>query len=722
MSAHPLKLRDRPYFKHIRPGQLITLLFPFLLLVDWGALRTIPRYNGLLAREAAFAFAILLVLAIYFLESVFSPQKDSQRRQGAQPQPDRLPDLFRPERRSQIAYRTELAVTGAFYGLALLSAASLLWTPFLYQSLHHTGLWIIYLATFILFRQALTIRRRLVVATAVVGLVAGSIAVLGIIEYYSSSFAPPSLSFAHRSVLAEILITAMPIYIMIFLCSRRQCFIWASYIVAVASFLAVLETGQRAPALGMLCSLILIAAFLFLKKARPINNRRILILVATLVALLIFQLVPSPLNRPQQEIASRLVETVQVEPNTQARLLFWGVALEMFKAHPLIGVGPGAYEPLYANYRARFVKNPENEWLSHLQEEALVERTHNEYLQLLAEMGAPGLVLFLLLCCGILYSGWLTFKSSNNVCVLGAIAGMVAFLISAGASSFGFRWIAGGVMFFFIASIATAPCLTRDRGQIRRRGDAFADAGTETSYVGTSECPTSSIRSTFYVLRSRLKMERRTDVFTLAFCLLLFAFFSWSSVRVMLGQLHEQRGNGVQFFSSDATKAIDEYNETLRFNPYNFGAKFNLGMALYHSGKAAESIPHLEYALRNGINVSVAYAYLAIACERAGEIEKAEQVLLESIAVYPKSVFLRSLYAEMLRRQGRTAEAGKYFASASQIDARQARGWYNLLVMGRAAAIAAVANGDLPPGQLKPENAIFLIMDREQQAMTARIQ
>jgi putative inorganic carbon (hco3(-)) transporter len=70
------------------------------------------------------------------------------------------------------------------------------------------------------------------------------------------------------------------------------------------------------------------------------------------------------------------------QTNVNLRLIAWGIALEEFGSSPVLGVGPGNFEKRYIEFG---LPTDEDGPIT----------THNAYLNILAELGLPGLVLFL---------------------------------------------------------------------------------------------------------------------------------------------------------------------------------------------------------------------------------------------------------------------------------------------------------------------------------------
>jgi O-antigen ligase len=78
------------------------------------------------------------------------------------------------------------------------------------------------------------------------------------------------------------------------------------------------------------------------------------------------------------------------EPATDTRTIFWAASLRMFEAHPLTGIGPGAWAPL----RPAFTLAGEVDYY--------IPHAHNLELHVLAELGVVGVVAAVVVCVGVL--------------------------------------------------------------------------------------------------------------------------------------------------------------------------------------------------------------------------------------------------------------------------------------------------------------------------------
>jgi O-antigen ligase len=82
----------------------------------------------------------------------------------------------------------------------------------------------------------------------------------------------------------------------------------------------------------------------------------------------------------------------QLSEMTSFRLPAYSAALAMFRERPLLGVGPGVFRALYLPYKLRLdAEHPQ--WIR-LGNQSFGQ-VHNDHLQILAETGLPGYLIFL---------------------------------------------------------------------------------------------------------------------------------------------------------------------------------------------------------------------------------------------------------------------------------------------------------------------------------------
>lgn len=153
-----------------------------------------------------------------------------------------------------------------------------------------------------------------------------------------------------------------------------------------------------------------------------------------------------------------------VKSSAKVRTQDWWIAYHMFQEQPLIGVGLGDYKREFLPYKAKFLRTERGqryaERVGYLQRAA---QAHNEYVQILAEMGVVGgfaLVFFLVV---LVRSAWRRLRANassveGSLWAAGLSAGTVAFL-SDSLFSFPLHLPANALLFAFLLGALSSPAL-----------------------------------------------------------------------------------------------------------------------------------------------------------------------------------------------------------------------------------------------------------------------
>lgn len=465
---------------------------------------------------------------------------------------------------------------------------------------------------------------------------------------------------------------------------------------AALALLATLQSLERAPFVGLLAGLLLVApVIVFKRNCRPRRPARALLLFAALVCVTLTQAEPAPRKQagtpaPTTTI-SRLQGKAGGDANTHVRFLFWGAALEMLRARPLLGVGANNYAAHFAEARALFAQRHPDSALLGLNENYLTVYAHNEYVQMASELGLTGLTFFVLFAAALVFAFLRALGDPRRAgFALCAAGGMLAFAVSSGASASSFRYMGGGLVFFFAASVVNS---------VSRR----TTASDENVRAGAAFMP----RVT------GLLTPRAAALLPLALMALMLCD---SSTRAWAVVLH-----GRAQATADRALADSLYRASLRWDASDAATHFDYGVMIASKGRAAEALPHLRYAVANGLNTSVCYARLAAVEEAAGDAEAAERTLASAARAYPRSVFVRVRHASALARTGRASEAELEMAAALLIDSRGARGWQQLIERDIDPAVEAARrdSGIAMPGDLAPQEGVFAVLDENERRFPA---
>ncbi len=186
------------------------------------------------------------------------------------------------------------------------------------------------------------------------------------------------------------------------------------------------------------------------------NRRWLVLLLITFMVITVIYSTDNPLNRSAITVSQRALSTFdEQDPSINTRLLMWRTTFEMIKDKPIFGLGIGTFRMNYLNYQAQLLEeNPKN-----IKYYTKAGETHNEYLQMWAELGIIGLGLFLLIFYFIFHTVFDFYKQNTNgkdrLIILGLIAGIICFMIHS-LFTFALHVPVLGSVFFIIIGLTMA--------------------------------------------------------------------------------------------------------------------------------------------------------------------------------------------------------------------------------------------------------------------------
>lgn len=160
-------------------------------------------------------------------------------------------------------------------------------------------------------------------------------------------------------------------------------------------------------------------------------------------------------------------------------------------------------------------------------------------------------------------------------------------------------------------------------------------------------------------LMGQLYVDREEDEKALAEYLAVAAARpNLADVHFWLGHLYWKHG--------DADHAFAELTRQLELDPGHPEANGELGAVLIAKDRTAEAIPHLELAIRSKPDLWPAYQQLGQAYATQKNYARAEEILTRDLA-HDHDGGVHYQLAQVLRAQGKSAEAAKLFAQVRAI-------------------------------------------------------
>lgn len=544
------------------------------------------------------------------------------------------------------------------------------------SAMHHSLVWSEYLIFFLLFRYFLDRGADTRVILIAILAAAWMVALPAVFEYYTSiNTGGDTTTIGIRySKYAEMLNTLFPVVLAITLGLKGRTF-WLGAASVVLMWLFTIGSLSRA-AVGLYVAgtLAMAAAVFVFRRFRPFRGKLSLLLLM-LVAVPLVLHAPAFLGSKSVPLVDRMQQETTTE-STNVRPFFSRIAFEMFKAHPWTGVGADNFGREFHKYREVYAQqNPDDPNLS-IAEAEIPERAHNEYMQVAAELGIPGIVFVGWFLAGI---AWMLLNALKkriplSLATVGALTGMTLFLTSSMVTSYSFRMLQNGFMFFVVLGFAAHGLLSQQAEGEERPGEGIDPVSGRIGFSVAILC-----------------------------CCLLAA-------------LSVSRAAGVWYgYESAGARSLDEassaFSRSIAFDNENASVYAVNGLYLFNAGKFPDAAPKFRKAIDLGRATTIDYSYLASTQSLSGDLAGAEASLAEAVRTYPVSVFIRTRYAAVLKEAGKTHESDEQFRKALMIDPRQAETWRNLIENGAiAASRRAFENKLLPVMDLRPQKGIYAVL------------
>jgi tetratricopeptide (TPR) repeat protein len=252
-------------------------------------------------------------------------------------------------------------------------------------------------------------------------------------------------------------------------------------------------------------------------------------------------------------------------------------------------------------------------------------------------------VIFAAFLISVIWLGFKSLKDSVNIYKLAAAAGIAAFLFSSLFSSFSFRLVQNGVVFFFLAALLI--------------GKRSEKTGKKPFFLAAA----------------------------LVVCICMAVFSSMKAV----SQYMTYRGE----INSDVAASLADFSTAEKIDTANAAANYIAASKLLNDFRYGEAAAQFQAAINKGIGTTATYSYLISSHSLNGNDQAALESAANAVKVFPYSPFLLTRYSVLLEKAGNSHEAQTQFARAQKIDARQAETWKIFIMQGARNAAEAGRNG-----------------------------
>ena len=257
----------------------------------------------------------------------------------------------------------------------------------------------------------------------------------------SSVFGP----FANRNHFAGYigLLVPLPVALIITRGVRKETRIFYGF-AAVLMGIAVIVSLSRGGMISLAASMIfmvLASAWLSRKSKLAAGNSSALLIRAGAIASIVFAIVIGAIWVGAEDVVNRASETLS---HDTSRAMIWKDTWAMIRDNPLMGVGLGAFEVAYPIY-------------SHTDGLAVVDYSHNDYLQILADGGILGgmVALWFLL---LVFRALARSMKSKDLLFAGLAVGCgcgIIFILVHSMFDFNLQIPSNALLFLFISAVVT---------------------------------------------------------------------------------------------------------------------------------------------------------------------------------------------------------------------------------------------------------------------------
>lgn len=370
-----------------------------------------------------------------------------------------------------------------FYLLLLLYAAvtglSLIWAKSGYLGLRDYSQILTYITAF--FICVNTVGQKEAKRVALFAFIAGFISALyAVFQYYGLEFIKyPTVTFpdwrfrlystfGNPDFLANYLSLIFPVGVVLYI-STQKFFKKLLLLLALSIiYFALLVTFSIGALSGLFFGLLFMLYIFIAEKVRlrnilcrtspiPYIGRSAILLFVILGLISLFLLTDNPLHSPS------ILDKARFSPawshGLENRLTLYKSAGKMIRDNPVLGVGIGNFKLRFPEYRGRIIGAQNKVFDSQLLDKERDRNVLNEFLQIWAETGVFGLIVFILILFSVFSKGIFIysnlFDDKRKMFVLGLVGGISAFLVHSFVS-FPLHVVPNGLLFWtFIGLLFT---------------------------------------------------------------------------------------------------------------------------------------------------------------------------------------------------------------------------------------------------------------------------
>ena len=245
-------------------------------------------------------------------------------------------------------------------------------------------------------------------------------------------------TIGNPNFLGKYLVLIIPIVLALYLGESSRVRNAGLFISLALCFAALIATFTRASWLGLLTGLAVLLYYAWKNALLNGKGRRLVLIAISLVFIVcLFNTysparvkrtsTPSP-NQTRGEVIQKAVKSLDIEKGrgVATRLYVWDKTVRLIRESPWFGYGLETFMLVFKKYN--------QEYTEIFHDRVIIDRAHNNYLDIAFTMGLPGLAAYLGLLLSYLVYVWRLFMGlqdrSHKMLTLGILAGFCGYLIN----------------------------------------------------------------------------------------------------------------------------------------------------------------------------------------------------------------------------------------------------------------------------------------------------
>lgn len=529
---------------------------------------------------------------------------------------------------------------------------SLVWSDSFFVSLKELPLFLVGPLLYFIITNNINHQRQIDLILNVLLIVGGLFGIYGILQYNGIDFSFWLSNIGRHQVFglfgnvnyfAEYLIVPLPIAISIFFVTRNKFkkFLLSIGILAMGTTLVV--TFTRGSYLSIGVSLIFMFLFFLLSRGKSFinENKKIFIIILTAIIIVAFLfIIPTPLSKPGtaiSQIKGRVSITRLInEFSFGGRTATWKFTVLMIKDHLLLGSGIGTFKYNSLKYQAKFFEQGDNRSIYPYR---YADKTHNEYLQLWAELGIIGLGIFTWLIISYFSYGLKILKKVKDKYKQGIIIGLMGSIIAVlvdGIFGFPLHLPATIILFWLALGLTIAENKVEvDEREINMRKKNINKKEKRSKKKKKKQGKTDDNKGNIYRFKPLLYIG-----------IILLSFFICVNIaRPFIARTYWYYGNR-EAKSGNLKKSIKIYEEALKWDPYLGHIYYTIGNILINEEFYNTAQEYLEKAEKyfdyTNLPRALAFVYL-----QKGMFDEAVIKLKQAISYQKNKKSMVPLYGEL---------------------------------------------------------------------------